>query len=300
MSNNIKLSFYDIQLLEVDSDLKDELALAFLDNLDMSPYLNRNLTYKVFRGIRLCLKHKVPTSLIESNLNETTLLALAELYRKLYTLKNNNLEQYFKRGDKELLIEEDTFRKLVDLTLSDISFETVDFSLVPITHVKTFVSALYQGVKVDDLVRIASKKDADYLQLLISLRQAGIDIEPFLTGEWMEDQIQAIISGRSRISPVNLIRTHINEHFTSGMIELVIKAIDYGCEDVVTALDEDGYPLFNEYQSYNLVEGARFGLDYMKYADPNLNDYQMATIRVQMFEEKDRELRGALSAQLIN
>ena len=38
----------------------------------------------------------------------------------------------------------------------------------------------------------------------------------------------------------------------------------------------------------------------MKYADPNLNDYQMATIRVQMFEEKDRELRGALSAQLIN
>ena len=82
-------------------------------------------------------------------------------------------------------------------------------------------------------------------------------------------------------------RKYVNENFLEGQIEQVIRAIKYNCVDEITIIDSDGYPLYNEYQMYNLVEGARFELDYSLYADPEMSDYEMAMVRNKLMDQKD-------------
>lgn len=299
MHNNLQLSFFDIQSLNTNRDIKDELTLAFLHGLDLTKFLSHSkVDYRVLRGVRLCLEHDVPLSLVENNLSERVLLGLSELYSTKRTIESCGLDKYFKRGYLNLMVEEETFSELLKLAMHDVSFSDVDFTFLPVRHVPTFVSAIHQNTVVGDLVNTALVKDVEYMEFLISLRQANIDISPFLKGDWSEEQIQAVILGRNRISPVDLVNSYINENFTAGQIEYALKSLDYGCSDLVCSLDEDGYPVYNEYQMYNLVEGARFSIDYMSYANPEYNDYKMATIRNQLLQAKEREKRGSVRSKL--
>lgn len=299
MNNQLQLSFFDIQALNTNQDIKDELTLAFLHGLDLTKFIGHSkVDYRVLRGVRLCLEHDVPLSLVESNLSEKVLVALSDLYSTKRTIESSGLITYFKKGYLNLMVEERTFTELVKLALLDISFNSVDFTFLPVHHVPTFVSALHQGIQVGDLVNSALIKDVDYMEFLISLRQANIDISPFLKGDWSEDQIQAVILGRTRIAPVDLVNSYVNENFTAGQIEYALKSLDYGCADLVCSLDEDRYPIYNEYQMYNLVEGARFGLDYHSYANPAYNDYIMATQRNKLLLEMENKRKGFVNSQL--
>lgn len=299
MKNQLQLSFFDIQNLQVNKDLKDELTLAFLHGIDLTSFIKHpKVDYKVLRGVRLCLEHEVPMSLVENNLSESVLLGLSDLYATKRTIESCGLDRYFKQGYLNLLIEEGTFIALVELAMLDIRFDDVNFLVLPVRHVSSFVSAIRQGVVVSDLVSVAQRNNVDYMDFLVSLRQSNIEVSPFLKGDWSEEQIQAVILGRSRISPIDLINIYINENFTAGQIEYALKSLDYGCTDLVCSLDEDGYPIYNEYQMYNIVEGARFGLDYRSYANPSYNDYIMATQRNKLLLEMENKRKGFVNSQL--
>lgn len=300
MSESLSLSFFDIQAMDVSQDVKDELTLGFLHGLDLHRYVtNSSVDFRVLRGIRLCLEHAVPSYIVKANLKESVLLGLFEVYSSNRTLMSTGLDAYFHARSWKLTIEESTFEELVKLSLSDIQFGTVDFNKVPLSTVAVFASALAQGIDVSDIQGTRASKDKDYLEFLLSLRQSDIDISPFLNGVWSEEQVTAVIQGRSKISTVDFVKNYVNEFFTEGQIEYCVRAVDHGCLDLVSSVDEDGYPIFNEYQMYNIVEGARFGLDYMSYADPNLNDHQMSMKRNALFSKKDSLTRGSLSSKLV-
>lgn len=294
------LSLFDIVEMEVNQDVKDELTLAILHGIDLTDFLsNKIVDFKVLRGIRLCMEHGVPLNYIRANLHEGILLPLFEVYASNRTLESTGLLVYFNSATSKLTIEESTFASLVGLSLDNIRFDSVDFNKIPLSVVEVFISAIQQGVDVSDLQVGYASHDKDYLEFMVSLRLSGIDISPFLDGYWSIEQVTAIIQGRNKISPVDFVENHINENFTTGQIECCIKAFDYGCLNLVTSLDSDGYPVFNEYQMYQITEGARFGLDYMSYADPDLNDYQMSLKRASLFQAKDAETKGALSSRLV-
>lgn len=293
------LSFYDIQDLQVNNDIKDELTLAFLHGFDMTKYLGHsNVTYDILRGVRLCFEHDVPAVYIDNNLNGQVLKALADLYGAKRTLESTKLDRYFRVSTYRLTLEPQTFVKLVDLALKDVDIAIVNFSYIPITHVDLFVNALQQQTNVRDIIEHLGNKSVEQVDFLISLRQAGISITPFLQGDWTEKQIAEILSGKSKIAPAELIKNYVNEFFTAGQIFYVLKAFDYNCAEIVSSIDHDKYPVFNEYQMYNIVEGARFGLDYMRYARPDYNDFKMSEIRNAMLEEKERLEAGSVQSRL--
>lgn len=292
------LSFFDIEKLKVSRDLKDELTIAFLHGLDLTNYLSMSgITFEVLREIRLCLEHEVPLSVIEANLNEEVLRSLRRLYATNRTLESVALDGYFVGGYGALELEVSTFKTLVGYVLQDVEVEDIDFSIIPVKCVKLILSAKSQGLDVSDLVKIALKNDEDYLEFMVSLQLAGISIVPFLSGDWTEEQVLVVLKSRGIIAPIDLVRLYVNQYFTAGQIEQVVRAIGFGCVDDVVSVDEDGYPIYNEYQMYQIVEGARFGLDYGIYLDPYLPDDEMSVIRTRLLEKKHSKesIRGKLS-----
>ena len=301
VSNNtyLGLSFYDIQKLDVDQNVKDELTLGFLHNLNLTSFITSDtVDFKLLRAIRLCLEHEVPLYLVEANLREDILTPLYELYSSHRTLNSSGLEPYFHNTTYELLVEPKTLGILVGLSLENVDFSKVDFTLIPLATIEVFASALAQGVDVSDLQSSRAVSDKDYLDFLISLRMAGVDIAPFLEGSWSEEQILAILRGRLKVSIVDFITHYINENFTAGQIEQCWRASDFGCLSLICSTDKDGHPIYNEYQMYQIVEGARFNLDYRLYADPSLNDSEMALQRTELFKKADENKRGALSSKI--
>lgn len=282
------VSFFDIERLKIKQDLKDELTLAFLHGLDLTEYLNKSgVTFEMIREIRLCLTHEVPVAVINANLDVGILRSLRRLYASNRTLESSGLNQYFVTGFGALEIEPDTFEVIVDYILKDLNLDDLDFSIIPKRAVKLLLTAKNQGLEVDELTKIALKHDEDYLEFMVSLKLAGISITPFVDGNWSEEQVVVMLKSRHIIAPVDLLRKYVNENFLEGQIEQVIRAIKYNCVDEITIIDSDGYPLYNEYQMYNLVEGARFELDYSLYADPEMSDYEMAMVRNKLMDQKD-------------
>lgn len=298
-STYLGLSFFEIQSLDVPQNVKDELTLGILHGLDMSRFLsNDTVDFKVLRGIRLCLEHDVPMHYVEANLSERVLLGLFDLYSTHRTVDSVGLAPYFNSRTSKLLIEESTFEVLVGLALENVRFDSVDFRQVPLSTVGVFASALQQGVNVSDFEGTRASRDKDFLEFLVSLRLSGIEVKPFLSGSWSEEQVTAVIQGRSRVSVVDFVTHYVNEFFTAGQIEQCLRAVEFDCLDLVSSLDSDGYPIYNEYQMYQLVEGARFGLDYRSYSEPSLNDSEMSLRRTELFKRADSQRMGSLSSQL--
>ena len=301
MSKNtyLGLSFFDLQAMDINQNVKDELTLGLLHGLDLTPYVTSDkVDFELLRAIRLCLEHEVPLHLIDANLDKEVLIPLYRLYSAHRTIDSSGLTSYFNTTTSELTLEPQTLSVLVDLALENVDFSKVDFTFIPLATVDVFASALAQGVEISDLQKSRAVSDKDYLDFLISLRLAGVDISPFLEGSWSEEQILAILRGRLKVSVVEFITHYINENFTAGQIEQCWRASDFGCLSLVCSVDRDCFPIYNEYQMYQIVEGARFNLDYRLYADPSLNDSEMALARTELFKKADENKRGALSSKI--
>lgn len=293
------LSFFDVQGLEVSQGVKDELTLGLLHGLDLTPFIvDESVDFHILRAVRLCLEYDVPLYLIETNLSEKVLTPLYRLYSAHQTVDSAGLVSYFNKHTHELQLEAETFAVLVSLALENVDFSKIDFTMVPLATVSLFASALAQGVEVEDLQESRAVSDKDYLDFLISLRLAGVDIKPFLSGSWSEDKIMVILKVRAKISIVDFITHYINDKFTAGQIEQCVRAYEFGCLPLVCSTDPEGYPIYNEYQMYQLVEGARFNLNYRAYADPMLNDSEMALKRTELFKQADENKKGELSSKL--
>ena len=305
MVNNVNnktslgLSFFDLQKMDINQNVKDELTLGILHGLDLTSYVTSdNIDFELLRAIRLCLEHDVPLHLVNANLDKDILIPLYRLYSAHRTIDSSGLSKYFNLTTNELMLEPRTLGVLVDLALENVDFSMVDFTFIPLATVDVFASALAQGVEISDLQKSRAVSDKDYLDFLISLRLAGVDISPFLEGSWSEEQVLAILRGRLKVSVVEFITHYINENFTAGQIEQCWRASDFGCLSLVCSVDKDGFPIYNEYQMYQIVEGARFNLDYRLYADPSLNDSEMALERTELFKKADENKRGALSSKI--
>lgn len=293
------LSIWEITKLDYSSDIKDELLLGVVNGVNLLRYVDmKGITSEVLRAIRLCLKHGVSPKIIENNLTVEVLSELVRLYSVGYNLRTAQLDRYF---TPDLTIPVDTLRLLINLSLRNVDFSDIDFGWVDEKSAEIVVEALLTGVDVNPILNSDSSSDLDVFKLLVELSKAGLDVNPFLQGVWSKEQIATIIRSRSIIPSLKLVSEYINPNFTSGQIEYIVKAYELGnrtCFDYLTSQDNYGDPIYNEYQMFNILEGAKYGLDFQKYADPNNSDMVMSSIRNQLFKEKDNELGGRLSAQI--
>ena len=68
---NLGLSFFDLQALDVNRNVKDELTLGLLHGLDLTPFITSDkVDFELLRAVRLCLEHEVPLYLVNANLDK--------------------------------------------------------------------------------------------------------------------------------------------------------------------------------------------------------------------------------------
>ncbi|MGF2715606.1 hypothetical protein ACQUY5_25705 [Bacillus cereus] len=279
-----KLTFFEIDKLDVDEITKDELRLAFFHNVDVSNYLNKGKTAEEIREYRLAIQSGVEEDFINLHVGWEVIRYIRMLHNDGYKL--DFLRKYMKSRNGKPQLEEDTLLKVLKCQLTH-DTTSIDFLHVKRDLVDGFIYGLSKGYDLNPLVRVGMKLDADILYLLINLIGSNIDVRPFINKSWTAEQIEAILRAKPIINPPSLIQNYVNNKFTSGQIDEVVRGIRFGDGRLVAKRDEDGYPIYNEYQMYEIVEGIRFGLRTEEYMDPNMSDFEMRQIREQLMNQKD-------------
>ena len=125
-NNYLGLSFFDLQALDVNQNVKDELTLGLLHGLDLTAFITSDkVDFELLRAVRLCLEHDVPQYLINANLDTEILTPLYKLYSAHRTLDSSGLSNYFNSITAELVVEAKTLGILVDLALENVDFSKV-------------------------------------------------------------------------------------------------------------------------------------------------------------------------------
>ncbi|MED3167849.1 hypothetical protein P4369_13060 [Bacillus thuringiensis] len=290
------LTFFEIDKLDIDELSKDELRLAFFHNIDLIYYLNKGKTAEQLREYRIAIQSGVDEDFINLHVGWEVIRYIRMLHNQGYKL--DFLRKYMKSPKGKPALEEDTLVKVLKCHLTH-NTSSIDFLNVKRDLVDGFIYGLSKGYDLTPLVRVGMKLDEDILYLLINLIGSHIDVRPFINKTWTAEQIEAILHAKPVINPPSLIQNYINNKFTGGQIEEVVKGIRFGDGKLVSKKDEDGNPIYNEYQMYEIVEGIRFGLRTEEYSNPNMSDFEMRQIREQLMSQKDlhgHNNRGRLRA----
>lgn len=297
------MNFLEISLLNLPESIKDEMRIAQLHGIDIGRYAMR---YKQqpehVREIRLLMQNKLDV----------------DAYR-LFTLPTGVLHQIRRYMEEQIDFKTITNKYITSKGVSRLSNKTlekilranrkvnnlhVDFRKVQNELVDDVLYGVSKHIRLDDILAYAPGKRTDIIKLLISLRVADINIEPFLQDVWDEERIIALIQGSLIIQPGDLIKEYnITPAFTDSEIEAVIQAVKVnpGLAHLI-AYTEDDIPIYNAYQMQEIIEGYRLGLDFEQYYEPTNTDLEMRQIREQLMDQeakqKGRKFRESLLKQI--
>lgn len=293
------VSFYELRFLPFSDSVKDEVSMAMLHGIDLTKYLKRpDITSEELREYRLALQVNVPILYTDESLNFRDYKTLQRI-RKLHELAFNLafLDTYIDRKTRMFTISETTVQKILDVA-DKIDVYAIDFNKVKSMYVDGVLSALVEGrVDVDGLRELAytkGKMKVEQFDFLISLLRSGVDVRPFVSGVYSKEQLVEIVRNKDGILASDLlVKDYINEFFSPLQIREVLRGLEYNKDFTrkeLCRLDSEGYPIYNEYQMYELVEGLRFRLDVDRYKEVTLSDFEMRKIRESLIN--DQELRG--------
>lgn len=273
------MNFYSLDKLNLSNEAKNELRIAYLDGIDMSYFIKKGIKDEdKLREYRMWVQYDVPQRFWALQLELETLTAI----RKVSKLANSEviLREYItQRG--YLLIDEDNLRKILLLSIEHPEVVNFDFSRVQKDIVPMYLYGISKNLDVGFLLDMQIS-DKNMLDLLMSIMQRGYNISLYLQQEWSYEQMELLTSFKDET-----FVTRVSPEYTLGQLEEAYRGNLYGVFDIISQLDEDGIPLFNEYQMREVVEGARFGLDIMQYADYMVSDYEMASKRNALLNQLD-------------
>lgn len=282
------IAFLEVDGLKFSEDIKDELRLSILHGDDIFSYLQLpNLTADRLREIRLATRANVPEQymLIQTNL----LKRVRQMCNKGYSIEF--LSEYINKVGKETISSE-VLKQVLDVALQGVDVSKIDFKQVIQINVPRVLESLQKGTRISILKPLAYTKvylEKDVFDFLFELADLDINVEPFIQGKWTKEQILEISRGAVYCSPDRLIKEYVSNLYSPNQIREVVRALRYEPSQakLLTKVDKDGYPLYNEYQMYELVEGMRFKLDIMKYCNPKNSDFMMRKVRETLINEAE-------------
>lgn len=288
------LSFLDIDKLpsSVSESIKDEIRIANLHGYDLTRIAKRFLSdpERIYCIRRLVISGSVELEDKLLTSYDTDILRILVKYTELHMDFRVILSRYTTK-DHRLLVEKDTLTKLMLGYLSNPDIFKYDFLDIKPDLVSTFIYAVKSKVDVLDLQKYSLTHPSDVVKLLVNLKVAGIPIQGFLTGDWKTSQIYALISGSSIVAPEILIEQYdVDETFPEGSIKEIIRAYEINPElaMLVASKDEEGIPIYNQYQMYEVTEGIRLHLDVSSYYQPSYTDLQMRLKREELIKIEER------------
>lgn len=284
------IPFLDVPKLPFTESVKDEIMIAQLHGIDLIPFARRFKDNERVHYIRLLLQGGLDeTDPVLSDFSTTILRTLTE-YQRTFTDFRIILNKYV-HSNNSLRVEESTLVKVLQAYLKYPSIRDYDFVEIHPDLVDTFVYAIRMNIDVQDLQDYAKTHTVEVVKLLVNLRVAGVAIQSFLSGYWQTSQIYALISGSSIVEPSVLIEDYdVDETFSAGSIREIIRAyeVDPALATLISTKDQDGIPIYNQYQMYEITEGIKLNLDVSSYYQPTLTDLEMRLKREELIRKEEK------------
>lgn len=272
-------------------DIQDEIRSAILDDTKISGYITAcNNDGFLLNQIRLAIREYVPNKFIKPTLGYRNLRIIRELFREGFDLEP--ISRYLPNKKVVFVSEESLYKILCAYKLgADIS--KVDFSIVPDVNVDLICAGLIQKYPMWLCVTPNVTLPTDMIRVLMKGMLLELDIHPFIDGTWTSDRVGLILSNASKLEYSVLLK-HINSRFSIEQLQEII-SVAKGCLDFLPLCvkNEDGYPVFNEFQMSVLGDVIRNDLDVDEFMNPNLSDMEMQELFLKRLNEK-RQAEGRI------
>lgn len=285
------------------ADIQDEVRSAILDDTPISPYIKRckDDSFRL-NQIRLAIREYVPSRYISTHLSATNTRWVRKIHSKGYSLKV--LDRYVTKSGV-LSIPCETLDLVLSAYFDGVNVDSVDFNTVRGDLAGLVCAGLKKGYPMWIVTESPTNPSQDYLRLLMKCMNLNLDIHPFLEGNWDEERVQLIASNASKLEYTVLMK-HVNSRFSKEQLEIVIGvAVKYFDFLPLCLKDEDGYPVFNEYQMQVLSEVIEFtgkaeqlgktGIDIEEFLKPSMSDadmYKLFKKRVSEIEKVEGRVLG--------
>lgn len=283
-----QLTFDNIRsvLKDFSVDVQDEVRLAYLDGIDLIPYINKNSKdpFKL-QQIRLGLKQGIDTKFFE-NLNGENILKV-----RRYVQKNLLSAQILDIVEKET--SQEAYGYLIDLNAAGKNVGLYDFSIIPEKLVKAFADALKLSVDISPLNDGVNYSE-DFVRACIEIRSFGFEIKEFTEDGWYEDTVVEL-ANYTGASFFKKLKEVLSADCSPEFVEPYALALRSGITDErLYEKDEKGVPLFMPSQIYFIVENFLAGIDIEDLLDSSLTIDEMYAIKSAELEKKNRKLKGVL------
>ena len=282
---NVTLENYKSIFSQCTPDILDEIRNAVLDDTQIANYIAIcGLDSYKLNQIRLAIREFVPVKYINPKFTAKTIYNIRQAYQKKFNI--DSLGEYIGSKTKNMLLDEKTFEKISDMVALGVDITKVNFLKVPEYLVDVYCKGLYQGYPMWLCItdRVVSES---YIKLLMQGMRLDIDIHPFVDEEWTENQLRVIFANADKVD-VELLLSYITPKFDADIIsELIALMKDNIPISQLTLTDEQGYPLYNEYQIIALGKAVEHNLDDLSVFNPKLSDTEMSERIAELIKVKN-------------
>lgn len=262
-------------------DVLDEIRSAVLDDTPIASFIDECGTdsYKLGQ-IRIGLREMMPLGFLNTNLTGRTIYLIRQC------LKNNiSVDDLFVYVDEDKLkLPSGTIEKLAEFV-----YLGADISMIDFTKVKeSKIDLVLQGLLYHYPMWLIIDEDypIPYMKSLMRGMQLEIDITPFLSGKWSEQQMFLLFSYSKRIDLMDFM-SKINEQFDVESLKVLLKL--YKENVPITTLcvqDQDGTPIYNSYQIEELGKAIKDKTITHEMYNPLLSDKSMSVLHEKELEKR--------------
>lgn len=277
-------------------DVQDEVRSAILDNTEIARFIDICADDGfLLNQVRLAIREYVPNKYIKPNLGYRNLKVIRSLFHEGFNL--SVLDKYIPKHKITQAWEESLYKILCAYKLgADIS--KVDFSIVPDANVELICTGLIQKYPMWLCVTPNVTLSTEMIRVLMKGMLLELDIHPFIDGTWTPDKVGLILSNASKLEYSVLLK-HINSKFSMEQLQEIISVAKSFLDFLPLCIkDEDGYPLFNEYQMAVLGDVIRNDLDVTEFKNLELSDRQMQELFLERLQEKRKAEGRVLGGKL--
>ena len=274
----LTINNYNELLSNKESDIKEVVKHAILDNTDIGKYIDTvdSDSYKLLQ-IKISVQENIHERYIFINGDGESIKLMRKAVQSGLDLSPINAYISPIGG---LTVSSKVIKYILSAYLSNADIGSIDF-----TGIKNedAVYEICRGLELGYPMSLFTDLESKSIALVIRGMQLNYDMTIFASGFWSEEQILLILS--ANVDYAELIK-YLTSDFTIAQIEYIIDAINSNLdiEDITTLYK--GKPPYSAYQMEEMILAKKQGVFSDDFLVKSMSPNSMAHLRMSLLYEK--------------
>lgn len=254
-SQTITLENYRSVFKACTPDILDEIRSAILDDISISLFIKPcgADSYKLGQ-LRMAVRELVPTEYLSTYVTGKTIYNIRQGF-----IKNRDMSDllvYY--SGKGLKIEAETLEKLSEFCFLGTDISKMDFTIVPTNLVDITCKGLYKGYPMWLLIEDGCTLTESEVQVLMRGLSLGVDIHPFLNGNWSKEAMLLMFSYAKSVD-INDILSLVNSSFNNEQIRVLLDLAQRNVPIIKLCMkDTSGTPIYLTHSHLLISQNIHF------------------------------------------